>query len=242
MYLSLDYSSCGRLVCSTELMLLTTSLSLSYPMYFLFIYTVSLVSFNTVNSLQSLLLLSSNSLLCCTVSTGSSGLLLSSCCSLSHEYETDTKVQDITAFSCQENWSNYIILNRTWRLTTVFKNESQKIYPYPFQQVSVLCNIHFRSSPFLFSFLNWSLSLKFSNQSVCAYIFSMIMHEVLSIPFRFSILTHSPVKQWCTEAPPPKIWSFEKAELYSQFCGKYVRNNLIRIRVLLVSKLSGNPD
>jgi hypothetical protein len=35
-------------------------------------------------------------------------------------------VQDIAAFRCQENVSNYVLLNRTWRLTTVFKKASQK--------------------------------------------------------------------------------------------------------------------
>jgi hypothetical protein len=42
--------------------------------------------------------------------------------------------------------------------------------------------------------------------------------------------------------PPPQIiWSFDKAEPNSQFRGKYIRNNLVRIRVSLICKLSGNP-
>jgi hypothetical protein len=42
--------------------------------------------------------------------------------------------------------------------------------------------------------------------------------------------------------PHPKFRSFEKAEPNSLFCGKYIRNNLIRIRVSIICKLSGNPD
>jgi hypothetical protein len=55
--------------------------------------------------------------------------------------------------------------------------------------------------------------------------------------------------QWLTEGwglggsnPPPKFRSFDKAEPNSQFRGKYIRNNLIRIRVSLIYKLSGTPD
>jgi hypothetical protein len=41
---------------------------------------------------------------------------------------------------------------------------------------------------------------------------------------------------------PPKFHSFDKAELNSQFCGKYILNNPIRIWVSLFCKLSGTPD
>jgi hypothetical protein len=41
--------------------------------------------------------------------------------------------------------------------------------------------------------------------------------------------------------PPPKFRSFDKAEPNSQFRGKYIRNNLIRIRSSLICKLSGTP-
>ena len=34
--------------------------------------------------------------------------------------------------------------------------------------------------------------------------------------------------------PPPKFRSFDKAEPNSQFCGKYIRNNLTRIRLSLI--------
>jgi hypothetical protein len=36
--------------------------------------------------------------------------------------------------------------------------------------------------------------------------------------------------------------SFDKAEPNSQFHGKYICNNLIRIWVSLICKLSGTPD
>jgi hypothetical protein len=42
--------------------------------------------------------------------------------------------------------------------------------------------------------------------------------------------------------PPPKFRSFDKAEPNSHFRGKYIRNNLIRIRVSVICKLSGTPD
>jgi hypothetical protein len=41
---------------------------------------------------------------------------------------------------------------------------------------------------------------------------------------------------------PPKCRSFDKAEPNSQFHGKYISNNLIRIWVSLICKLSGTPD
>jgi hypothetical protein len=42
--------------------------------------------------------------------------------------------------------------------------------------------------------------------------------------------------------PSPKFRSFAKAEPNSQFRGIYIRNNLIRIWVSLICKLSGTPD
>jgi hypothetical protein len=48
---------------------------------------------------------------------------------------------------------------------------------------------------------------------------------------------------WGIQSPlSPKFRSFEKAEQNSQFRGKYIRNNLIRIQVSLICKLSGTPD
>jgi hypothetical protein len=42
--------------------------------------------------------------------------------------------------------------------------------------------------------------------------------------------------------PPPKFRGFDKAAPNSQFGGKYIRNNLIRIRTSPICKLSGTPD
>jgi hypothetical protein len=60
---------------------------------------------------------------------------------------------------------------------------------------------------------------------------------------------HITETQWCTELrgvgltpPPPKFQSFDKAEPNSRFCGKYILNNLIRIRISLICKLSGTPE
>jgi hypothetical protein len=56
--------------------------------------------------------------------------------------------------------------------------------------------------------------------------------------------------QWRTEGGlggfnpplPPKFRSFNKAEPSSQFRGKYIRNNLIRIQVSIICKLCVTPD
>jgi hypothetical protein len=45
-----------------------------------------------------------------------------------------------------------------------------------------------------------------------------------------------------TPSLAPKFRSFDKAEPNSQFRGIYIRNNLIRIRVSLLCKLSEAPD
>jgi hypothetical protein len=42
--------------------------------------------------------------------------------------------------------------------------------------------------------------------------------------------------------PPPEIPKFDKAEPNSRFRGKYIRDNLIRIRVSFICKLNGTPD
>ena len=39
---------------------------------------------------------------------------------------------------------------------------------------------------------------------------------------------------WGVEPPPPKFRSFDDAEPNSQFRGKHIRNDLIRIRVSLI--------
>jgi hypothetical protein len=52
--------------------------------------------------------------------------------------------------------------------------------------------------------------------------------------------------QWCTEGfqtpLPPKFRNFDKAEPNSPFRGKYIRNNLTRIRISPICRLSGTPD
>jgi hypothetical protein len=42
--------------------------------------------------------------------------------------------------------------------------------------------------------------------------------------------------------PSQKFRRFDKAEPNSQFRGKYIRNNLIRIRISPICKLSETPD
>jgi hypothetical protein len=79
---------------------------------------------------------------------------------------------------------------------------------------------------------------------VCAYI------RVYSLYIRICQGRVEPVTaQWRTEGglgvqppPPPKFQSFDKAEPNSQLRGKYIRNNLIRIRDSLICRLSGTSD
>jgi hypothetical protein len=47
---------------------------------------------------------------------------------------------------------------------------------------------------------------------------------------------------WSSGVPPPKFRSFDKAKPNSQFRGKYIRYNLIRIRGSPICKLSGTPN
>jgi hypothetical protein len=44
------------------------------------------------------------------------------------------------------------------------------------------------------------------------------------------------------QIPPQNFWSFEKAEPNSLFCGIYIHNNIIRIQISFICKLSGIPD
>jgi hypothetical protein len=55
-------------------------------------------------------------------------------------------------------------------------------------------------------------------------------------PPLYQLLSWHAQGQWRTEG------GFNKAEPNSQFRGKYISNNLIRIRVSLISKLSGTTD
>jgi hypothetical protein len=63
---------------------------------------------------------------------------------------------------------------------------------------------------------------------------------------KWLISRNTPVAYWGggvgVSKPPPKFQSFDKAQPNSQFRGKYIRNNLIRIRVSLICKFSGTPD
>ena len=113
------------------------------------------------------------------MSTGSSVHLLFTHCSLSHEEHTDTVVQDITAFRCQENLSNYTLLNRTWRLTTVFKKASQKNLSLSIS--TSLCAVWYPFHNIFFSVQVSqvvSSSESFKPKCMCIYFF----HEVLPIP------------------------------------------------------------
>jgi hypothetical protein len=47
---------------------------------------------------------------------------------------------------------------------------------------------------------------------------------------------------WGVQTSQKLFRSFDKAELNSQFRGKYIRSKLIRIRASLICKLSGTPD
>jgi hypothetical protein len=46
----------------------------------------------------------------------------------------------------------------------------------------------------------------------------------------------------CSNPPTPKFQSFDKSEPNSQFCGKYIHKNLIRILVSLICILSGTSE
>jgi hypothetical protein len=60
------------------------------------------------------------------------------------------------------------------------------------------------------------------------------------------LCSYNTIIQWHTKGrgsvwgvkPPLKFQSFDKAELISQSCGKYIRNNLIRIQVSLICKFA----
>jgi hypothetical protein len=72
----------------------------------------------------------------------------------------------------------------------------------------------------------------------------------LFIDFIFKNLRFQDYEQWRTEVrggwgskpPLPKFRRFDKAEPNSQFRGKCIRNNPIRIPVSLICKLSGTAD
>jgi hypothetical protein len=63
--------------------------------------------------------------------------------------------------------------------------------------------------------------------------------RMLRVGFSMMLEWEMSTKHWRT---PPKFRSFEKAGPNSQFCGIYIYNNLIRIRVSLIYKLSETPN
>jgi hypothetical protein len=72
----------------------------------------------------------------------------------------------------------------------------------------------------------------------CMLLFNCVNYVfLLSVAYRggFGGLNPSP-------PPPPKCLCFDRADPNSQFHGKYIRNNLIRIRVSPICKLSATPD
>jgi hypothetical protein len=97
------------------------------------------------------------------------------------------------------------------------------------------------------------LTLKFAVQTNPPVVLSLsqthkfhtLSQRLFKIVFNI-ILTLSGVPKgvWVVQTlpHPPKLRSFDKAEPNSQFRGKYIRNNLIRIRGSLICKLSGTPD
>jgi hypothetical protein len=58
---------------------------------------------------------------------------------------------------------------------------------------------------------------------------------------RYQDALNSGIQRGVGVNPPPKFRSFDKAEPNSQFRGKYIYNNLIRIRGSLILKLSETP-
>jgi hypothetical protein len=67
---------------------------------------------------------------------------------------------------------------------------------------------------------------------------------VISVRLHFCV-RHEDGCQWRTEGgsnyPPPRFHSFAKTETNSQLRGIYTRNNLVRIRVSFICKLSRTP-
>jgi hypothetical protein len=71
----------------------------------------------------------------------------------------------------------------------------------------------------------------------------VITNEVLE-PITFFPVAYRGGVGWFKPPPPllPKFRSLDKAGPNSNLLGKYIRNNLIRIRVSPICQLSGTPD
>ena len=103
-------------------------------------------------------------------------------------------VQDITAFRCQENVNNYILLNRTWRLTTVFKKTSQKNLSLSISRSFFALWYPFHIIPFS-GFSSGLFLWKFQTKVYVHIFFPSYCMKSYPFPsFRFSILFCFPVK------------------------------------------------
>jgi hypothetical protein len=120
------------------------------------------------------------------------------------------------------------------------------------EQIKILCYSHHQmatheyhdksshdkaiSSYFILTLTHLSQKLLFKDQS--AYI---ILESHVASSFSSGVLKGV---VWGRFKPPTplKFQSLDKAEPNSQFRGKHIRNNLIRIQVSLICKLSGTPD
>jgi hypothetical protein len=75
-----------------------------------------------------------------------------------------------------------------------------------------------------------------SNAWILCWQFVVFILKLFSVAYREGGL-------WVFQPPPPsEFFSFDKAEPKSHFHGKYIHNNLIRMWVSLICRLSGTPD
>jgi hypothetical protein len=81
---------------------------------------------------------------------------------------------------------------------------------------------------------------KSSVTPVCTFV--VVMWTANTVNSLYLLKSDIPRGVWGFKPPPPKFWSFDKAQPNSQFPGKYIQNNPIRIRVSFICKLSGTPD
>jgi hypothetical protein len=96
--------------------------------------------------------------------------------------------------------------------------------------------------------LSLPYSVKFCTNiyTMCHTSFDYLSNIIVSENCILRSFSSSGLNQWRTEggfAPhSPKFLSFDKAEPNSQFRGKFDHNNLVKIQVSLICKLSGTPD
>jgi hypothetical protein len=110
-------------------------------------------------------------------------------------------------------------------------------YIHPFPTLALL----FLFAPFRLGGQKQNCSLAevkpVSPSSTCPYI-----PITFAVPYGIPHRGHSVAYRGGVGFNPPKFRSFGKAKPNSQFRGKYIRNNIIRMRVLLICKLSGTTD